>query len=101
MTKDRRVQKIDYFVVEAFKNRAGKIFVGINDQDDWSRFTRNHWRTTDHPAGDVIINNELPAEEGCDRSHINMPPIRCERKALEPFRAVNGSIRPFVRHLRL
>ena len=33
VTKNRRVQNIDRFVVETFKNRAGKIFVGINDQE--------------------------------------------------------------------
>src|SRR5437016_1245559 len=101
MTKNRRVQNIDRFVVETFKDRAGKIFVRINDEDDWSRFTRNHWRTTDNQAGDVIINSELRAEEGRDRSHIDMPPIRAERQALDPFRAVNETVRPFVGHLRL
>src|SRR5437660_3526854 len=101
MTKNRRVQNIDRFVVETFEDRACEVFVRINDEDDWSRFTRNHWRTTDNQAGDVIINSELRAEEGGDRSHINMPPIRGERQALEPFRAVNGPVRAFIGHLRL
>ena len=58
-------------------------------------------RTTDNQTGDIILDNELRAEERRDRSHINMPPIRAERQALEPFRAVNGPVRPFVGHLRL
>src|SRR4029450_7764322 len=101
MAKDRRLQNIDCFVVETFKNRTRKVFVGINDQDDWSRFTRNYRRTTDNQIGVIKINSELRAEEGRDRSHINMPPIRAERQALEPFRAVNDPVRPFIGHLRL
>ena len=96
MAKNRRVQNIDRFVVETFKNRACKIFVGIDDQDDWSRSTRNYRRTTENQTGDIKLNNELRAEEGCDRSHINMPPIRAERQALEPFRAVNGPVRQLL-----
>src|SRR6266478_7336685 len=101
MTKDRRVQNIDRFVVETFKNRACEVFVGINDQDDWSWSTRNHSRTTDNQIGVIKVNSELRAEEGRDRSHINMPPIRSERQALDPFRAVNDPVRPFIGHLRL
>src|SRR6266576_1041631 len=101
MAKDRRVQNIDCFVVETFKNRACKVFVRINDEDDWSRFTENRRRTTDNQIGGIKVNSELRAEEGRDRSHINMPPIRSERQALDPFRAVNEPVRPFVGHLRL
>src|SRR5256885_15575596 len=101
MTKNRRVQNIDCFVVETFKDRAGKIFVRINDQNDWSRLTRNLRRTTDNQIGVIKVNSELRPEEGGDRSHINMPPIRGERQALDPFRAVNEPVRPFVGHLRL
>src|SRR6516225_6445916 len=109
MTKNRRIQNIDRFVVETFKDRAGKVFVGINDQDDWSRaarthrrtwYTRNRRRSTDNQTRDIIVDNELRAEQGSDRSHINMPPIRAERQTLEPFRAVNGAVRPFIGHLR-
>ena len=32
VAKYRRVENIDRFVVETFKNRAGKIFVRINDE---------------------------------------------------------------------
>ena len=101
MAKDRRVQNIDCFVVETFKDRACKIFVGINDQDDWSRSARTHRRTTDNQTREIILDNELRAEEGRDRSHIDMPPIRAERQALKPFRAVNGPVRPFIGHFRL
>src|SRR5438477_12828893 len=101
MTKNRRLQKISRFVVETFKNRACEVFVRINDQNDWSRFTRNHRRTTDDQIGVIKVNSELRAEEGRDRSHINMPPIRAYRQALDPFRAVNEPVRPFIGHLRL
>ena len=104
MTKNRRVQNIDRFVVETFKDRACKIFVGINDQDDWSQALATidiRRRTTENQTGDIILNNELCAEEGCDRSHINMPPIGAQREPLDPFRAVNGAVRPFIGHLRL
>src|SRR5213082_1531956 len=99
MTKNRRLQKISRFVVETFKNRACKVFVRINDQNDWARFTRNHRRTTDNQIGVIKVNSELRPEEGRDRSHVNMPPIRGESQTLEPFRAVNGPVRPFIGHL--
>ena len=35
MAKDRRVQNVDRFVVETFKDRARKILVGINDHDEF------------------------------------------------------------------
>ena len=102
MTKNRRVQNIDRFVVETFKNRARKIFVGINDQDDWAQFTRNRLGgRTDNQTGDIILDNELRTEERRDRSHINMPPISAECQALDPFRAVNGPVRPFIGHFRV
>src|SRR5213080_3203128 len=101
VAKDRRVQNIDCFVVETFKNRACEVFVGINDQNDWSLFTRTLRRTTDNQIGVIKVNSELRAKEGRDRSHINMPPIRSERQALDPFRAVNNPVRPFIGHLRL
>src|SRR6476646_9584403 len=101
MAKDRRVQNIDCFVVETFKNRACKVFVRINDQNDWSRFTKNRRRTTDNQIGVIKVDSELRTEERRDRSHINMPPIRSERQPLDPFRAVNGPVRPFIGYLRL
>src|SRR4029453_19413817 len=101
VAKHRRVQNIDRFVVETFKNRACKVFVGINDQNDWSRFTRNGRRTTDNQTGEIEVNSELRAEEGRDRSHINMPPIRAEGQTFDPFRVVNEPVRPFIGHLRL
>ena len=83
MAKDRRIQNIDRFVVETFKNRACKIFVGINDQDDWSRFTRNFRRTTDNQTRDIILNNELqPSRDAIDRISI------CHQSAL--------SVRPLI-----
>src|ERR1051325_2477242 len=101
MAKDRRVQNIDRFVVETFKYRACEVFVRINDQEDRSRSTGNSRRTTDNQTGDIILNNELRAEERCDRPHINMPPIRAKGQTFNPFRAVNGSIGPFVSYLGL
>ena len=101
VTKNRRVENVDRFVVETFENCACKIFVGIDDQDDRAQLTRSWRRTTDNQTGDIVLNNELRAEEGCDRPHINMPPIRAERQALDPFRTVNGPVRPFIGDLRV
>src|SRR6266550_7524935 len=101
MTEDRRIKNIDRFIVETFEDRACKIFVRINDQGNSSRFTRNRRRATENQTGNIIIDNELKTEEGRDRSHIDMPPIRAERQALDPFRAIDGSVRPFISHLRL
>src|SRR5262249_28703997 len=101
MAKDRRVQDVDRFVVETFKDRACKIFVRINDQEDRSRSTRNRRGSTENQTGDIILNNELCAEKRCYRSHIDMPPICAEGKALDPFRTVNCPVGPFISHLRL
>ena len=79
----------------------GEIFVRIDDQDDWSRLTRNHWRTTENQTGDIIVSDECQSEERCYGSHIDMPPIRAKGQTLDPFRAINGSVRPFVGHFRL
>src|SRR5207249_11562132 len=45
--------------------------------------------------------DELRADGRDERSQINMPPVRAYSKALEPFRAVNNSVRPFIGHFRL
>ena len=37
LSKHRRVEDVDRFVIEPFKNRACKIFVWINNEDDWAQ----------------------------------------------------------------
>src|SRR6516225_9942607 len=90
VTKNRRIQNIDRFIVETFKDRACKISVGIDDQIDSARFTRSRGRITEYQTGNVVIDDELETEQGRYRSHIDMPPIRGERQTLEPFRTVNS-----------
>ena len=53
-------------VVETFKDRARKVFVGINDKNDSSRFIRTHRRTTDNQTGEIIVDDELHTEERRD-----------------------------------
>src|SRR5205823_7844793 len=101
VTKNRRIQNIDRFVVETFKDRTCKISVRVNDQDDSSWYARNLRRTTENQTGDIVVDDELKTEERRDRSHVDMPPIGAKREALEPFRAINSTIRPFIGDLRL
>ena len=109
VTEYPRIQNIDRFVVETFENRAGKVVVRIDDQRNCApvwltirerRGTR--WRRRPkYQAGKIGVDNELRAERRDERSQINMPPIRAQRKALEPFRAVNDPVRPFIGDFRL
>ena len=48
-----------------------------------------------------MLDNELRTENRGNRSHVDMPPIGAYGKALEPFRAVNQSVGPFVSDFRL
>src|SRR5215510_15164019 len=100
MAEDRRIQNIDGFIVETFEDRACKVSVRIDDQIDSARFTWTRRRITENQTGNIIINNELKTQKGRNRSHINVPPIRCERQALDPFWTVNSPVRPFIGHLR-
>ena len=58
-------------------------------------------RRPKYQAGKIGLDNELRAEGRDERSQINMPPIRAQRQALEPFRAVNDPVRPFIGDFRL
>ena len=49
----------------------------------------------------AILDNELRAEVSDDGSQINVPPIRAERQTLDPLRAVNDPLRPFIGDFRL
>ena len=48
-----------------------------------------------------MVENELRSEKRRNRSHVDMPPIGAYRQALEPFRAVNHSVGPFIGNFRL
>ena len=43
-----------------------------------------------------MVENELRSENRRNRSHVDMPPIGAYRQALEPFRAVNEPVGPFI-----
>ena len=45
-----------------------------------------------------MLDNELRAEGRYNIAHVNMPPIRAQRQALDPFRAVNRPVGPFIGH---
>ena len=57
-------------------------------------------RTRDQTR-ELMIENELRSENRRNRSHVDMPPIGAYGQALEPFRAVNQSVGPFVGNFRL
>ena len=76
VAKDRRLHNIDRFVVETFENRASEIFVRIDDQNDWSTFTRNCSRSTENQTGKISRDNGVCSNGRHDRSQIDMPPIR-------------------------
>ena len=44
--------------------------------------------------------NEIRTENRGNRSHVDMPPVGAYRQALEPFRAVNQSVGPFISDFR-
>ena len=84
VAKNRRVQNIDCFVVETFKDRAGKIIVRIDNQRNWAavwlairkrRGIRRRRRPKYQP-GKIGLDNEFRAKGRDERSQINMPPIR-------------------------
>src|SRR6266478_5508017 len=95
--KDRRIHNIDSFVVEAFENCARKVLVKIEDQIDWTEYTPGRWRTTEYSNSDVILlDKDLRPGSGYDIAHINMPPVGAQRQALNPFRAPNRPVGPFI-----
>src|SRR5882724_4513247 len=55
-----------------------------------------------HQPGEAAleIEDELRANERGNRSKVNMPKVRAQREAFEPFRSVNRSVGPFVSNLR-
>src|SRR5882724_11009397 len=55
-----------------------------------------------HQPGEAAleIEDELRANERGNRSKVNMPKVRAQREAFEPFRRVNRSVGPFVSNLR-
>src|SRR4029077_17981802 len=95
--------------VEAFKNRAGHVFVWINDEGDCAtiRLTiGKRWgvrwrRRSKYQAGKIMLDNELRAEGCHNRAHINMEPISTHGQALNPFRTVDDSVAPFIGRFRV
>ena len=94
--KDRGIQNIDSFVVEAFENCSRKVLVKIEDQIDWTEYTPRRRRTTEHQSRIILLDKELRAGSGYDIAHINMPPVSAQCQALKPFRAPNRSVGPFI-----
>src|SRR4029077_8303502 len=109
VAKDRRLQNINCFVIEPFKNRAREVLVRIDNQRNcapvWLTILERRgprwWRRPKYQAGKIGVDNESRPERRDERSQINMPPICAQGKALEPFRAVNNAVRPFIGDFRL
>src|SRR4029077_20790181 len=101
-SEDRRIQDINTFVVEAFQDRATQVCVWIDNERDRPNKAGRGRRTGYQPRKRAfMIENELRSEKRRNRSHVDMPPIGAHRQSLEPFRAVNKSIGPFVGNFRL
>ena len=97
-----RIQDINQLVVETFQDRASKVCVWIDNEGDGPNEPRRGRRTGYEPRKRVfMIENELRSENRCNRSHVDMPPIGAYGQALEPFRAVNRSVGPFIGNFRL
>src|SRR5215471_4365806 len=111
MAKDRRIQDIDRFVVETFKDCATEVFVRIKNQGDRTNHARNptgstenewpvlHWVSTRRWR--ILLDEGLRAEGGYDVAHINMPPVSAKCHPLDPLRAVNDSVSPFIGNFRM
>src|SRR5439155_9453445 len=97
-TKDGGIQNIDRFVIKTFHDCPGQVQVGIDDLGDCASC-----RITTHQPGEAVleIDNELRANERRNRSQINMPKVRAQGKAFDPFWTVNRSVGPFIGNLRL
>src|SRR5438309_1631241 len=108
VSEDRRIQDIDYLVVETFQNRPSKVGVWIDNERGRAKIRSTigggrgsgRRRVSRDQAGKIMLDNELPSENRGNRAHIDMPPVGADRQALEPFRAVNKSVGPFVSDFR-
>jgi hypothetical protein len=103
--KDRRVENIDRFVVQALEDCPGNICARILNQNHWTEFaTRRRRSTSDQSVkrcAIAVLDNELRAESRHYVAHINMPPVGTQGQTFDPFRAVNSSVGPFIRHFRM
>src|SRR6266542_6697021 len=96
VTKDRRVQSIDRFIVETFHNGLRNISRPIQDALD-----RASLITNDKPRElALMIDKELRANVASGISKVDMPPVCAHSKAFDPLRIVNRSVRPFIGGLR-
>src|SRR4029077_74439 len=84
---------------------ASNIFARILNQKHWTEhLTRPRGATSDESVKGCFIaaiDNDLRTKSGHDIAHIDMPPIRAEGQALDPFRAVHGTVGPFICHFRM
>src|SRR5206468_12872749 len=85
-----------------------------DDEDAWPRLKRVATSATDYrrPAGAynrwraicwrrIFQDDGLRTEGRHDVAHVNVPPVGAQCQALNPFRAVNRAVGPFVRHFRM
>src|SRR5205807_8082504 len=99
--KHRRFQNIDRFVVETFENRTSKVLRRIENKNNWSKLARNRRNTTSNQARKIMRDNELRAQVRPYVTHVDMPPVRTQRQAFEPFRTVNRAIAIFIGDFRM
>src|SRR4029077_15445996 len=109
MTEDTRVQDVNYLVVETFQDRPSKVGVWIDNERGRAKIrstigggaSSGRGRRTRDQTRQIMLDNELPSENRRNRAHVDMPPIGPYRQALEPFRAVNQPVGPFIGNFRL
>src|SRR4029453_15888790 len=98
MTKDCRIQDIDPFIINTFDDSASKIQAWIQHLGDCARC----WIANNQSGKAFLeINDELWCDRRNNRTQVDMPEVSTQCKTLNPLRAVNSSISPFVRNLRL
>ena len=101
------LEGLDYEIIyildtSIFGHGASKVCVWIDDEGDGPNEPRRGSRTGYEPRKRAfMIENELRSQNRCNRSHVDMPPIGAYGQALEPFRAVNRSVGPFIGNFRL
>src|SRR5437016_6146429 len=107
MSEYRRIQNIDRFVVETFKNCARKVLVWIDNKRNRPGLTGNCARPTEYndpvtgTARRILEDLGLRPDGRYKVAHIDVPPIGAQCQALDPFRTVNSAVGPLIRDFRM
>ena len=105
MAEYRGIHNIDRFVVQTFEDNTGEVLVRIDKDRDRPKRTGNGARSTEYEWPVRLVTKECDCGLGTqgrhDVTHVDVPPVGAKCQSLNPFRAVNNSVSPFIRHFRM